>query len=98
MNVFPAKPATPMAKDSSHESAAAVARAVIEPALWTHANSSVDTLLRGARAQVDTTAWAWYQVGEDLHLASQGDAAQAWPALLTADTFHAFCTARRLCL
>src|SRR5476651_174510 len=98
MNVFPANPATPMADDSSDNSAADAARAIIEPARWAHAVSSIDVLLRSACTQVDTTAWAWYQVGEDLHLAGQGDAAQTWPCLLTADTFHAFCTARRLSL
>src|SRR5471030_2248276 len=98
MNVFPANPATPMADNSSGNSAADVARSNIEPARWTQADSSADVLLRSAHAKVDTTAWAWYQVGEDLHLAGQGDAAQEWPGLLTADTFHAFCTAQRLCL
>jgi len=98
MNVFPANPATPMADDSSDNSAADAARAIIEPARWAHAVSSIDVLLRSACTQVDTTAWAWYQVGEDLHLAGQGDAAQEWPRFLCADTFHAFCTERRLCL
>ncbi|MEA3092066.1 MAG: hypothetical protein QOJ04_3408 [Caballeronia sp.] len=98
MNVLPASPTTPMADHSSDGPAADVARAIIDPARWTHADNSVDVLLRSAGAQVDTTAWAWYQVGEDMHLASQGDAAQMWPNLLTADTFHPFCTAQRLCL
>ncbi|WP_158933649.1 EAL domain-containing protein [Burkholderia sp. S171] len=98
MNVFPANPATPMADDSSDASAADAARAIIDPARRTHADSSVDVLLRNARFQVDTTTWAWYQAGEDLHLAGQGDAAEEWPGFLTADTFHAFCTARRHCL
>jgi diguanylate cyclase (GGDEF)-like protein len=98
MNVPPANHARPIADDSSDETAAAVARAAAEPARWTVTDSAVDVLLRNARAQVDTNAWAWYQVGEDLHLAAQGDAAEVWPALLTADTFHAFCTTHRLCL
>jgi hypothetical protein len=98
MNAFPAYPTTQMADDNSNDAAAHAARAIIDPAQWTHADSSVDVLLRTARAQVDTTEWVWYQVGEDLHLAGQGDASQTWPCLLTADTFHAFCTARRLCL
>ncbi|MDN7183678.1 EAL domain-containing protein [Caballeronia sp. SEWSISQ10-4 2] len=97
MNV-PANHARPTADDSSDETAAGVARASVEPARWTVTDSAVDVLLRNARAQVDTNAWAWYQVGEDLHLAAQGDAAEEWPALLTADTFHAFCTTHRLCL
>jgi len=98
MNVPPANHARPIADDSSDETAAVVARAAAEPARWTVTDSAVDVLLRNARAQVDTNAWAWYQVGEDLHLAAQGDAAEVWPALLTADTFHAFCTTHRLCL
>jgi diguanylate cyclase (GGDEF)-like protein len=98
MNVPPANHARPIADDSSDETAAAVARAAAEPARWTVTDSAVDVLLRNARAQVDTNAWAWYQVGEDLHLAAQGDAAEVWPVLLTADTFHAFCTTHRLCL
>jgi diguanylate cyclase (GGDEF)-like protein len=98
MNVLPASHPRPIAGDSSDETAAAISRAAAEPARWTVTDSAVDALLRNARAQVDTNTWVWYQAGEDLHLAAQGDAAEAWPALLTADTFHAFCTTRRLCL
>jgi diguanylate cyclase (GGDEF)-like protein len=97
MNIFPVIHATPVVDECSDEAAAATARATAEP-LRTGTDSCIDALLRNARTHVDTTCWAWYQAGEDLHLAAQGEVADEWPACLAADDFHAFCTAHRLCL
>jgi EAL domain-containing protein (putative c-di-GMP-specific phosphodiesterase class I)/GGDEF domain-containing protein len=90
MNPFSLNHAALAAPECISEGAAA--------ATHTGADSCIDSLLRNAPMYVDTTCWAWYQAGEDLHLTAQGDVADAWPASLTADDFRTFCTSRRLCL
>ena len=101
MNTFPVNHAALVADECSDETsaaAAAVARAAAETPLRTGTDSCIDALLRNARTQVDTTCWAWYQAGEYLHRVAAGEIADGWPATLTADDFHAFCTTHRLCL
>jgi diguanylate cyclase (GGDEF)-like protein len=70
-------------------------RASPQPQSRESPDDSIDALLRAARTR-GQTAWAWYRVGEQLHLAAQGTPDAHWPASIADYALDAFCTTRRL--
>ena len=97
MNGFPQKYISPMPEDCRPAASDAIVHAPAEPApAGNGATNPIDALLRTARAQGYTTEWAWYQTGEQLHLAAQGDPGQDWPTGITPEIFEAFCTTHNL--
>src|ERR1700709_1069345 len=70
-------------------------RASPQPQSRESPDDSIDALLRAARTR-GQTAWAWYRVGEQLHLAAQGTPDAHWPASIADSPLDAFCTPRRL--
>ncbi|OTP79961.1 sensor domain-containing phosphodiesterase [Caballeronia sordidicola] len=98
MNVHSDKLATLVADESGDASVAAFARPAPDAPMRATMDTCIDSLLRNAATLADTPCWAWYQPGAGMHLAAQGSLDNAWPAVLSVDEFHAYCTTHRLCL